>query len=873
MTGLALRSLRHRAPASAATFLTVLLGALLIGSFAAVATAAGGPVSDTDTETLVTLGAVVGGWGTLIVLFSVVSTVGITVRQRQTEIGLLRTIGATPRQARRLVRAEVLAVAGLAAVLGAALSTLTGHGLLALLRGRMVEDDVAFRGGAPAPVATVALLVLTSALAAGIAGRRATRRPATLVVADAEEGGRLPWWRVAGGLLLMAYGVGGAVVTVTVTRNSDDPYAAMQTSGSAGILVGVGLAVLAPLALRWGAPLVRPLLGGGAAAHLAAVHTRRRSHLLAGVLGPTIVLVSAAVSVLMIDGIDARTLDASAVPEADAEAVTLLNYVVTGMLVLFAAIMVVNAFAAVLAGRRMELERLRLVGATPGQVRGTVMREAVVVAVLGIGLGLIGLARHGAAVRPGPRRGPGARRSAVAPAGGGRRRGGAHLGVGAGRAAARARPGRGGAVTDSTAMAVRDLVTPIGDVRPLVTPAREPLVQRLRLTLVSAGLAVLGIPVALALAILSLLMLPLSLTAVGLLLPLGVVPALAALTGVHRRLAEALLDAPVPTGYAPTAGRGPLPRLAVWLRDPARWRDVGFAFYSATGGFVLSVLPVALLTAPVTHLVGAVIDGGLWWWLLVLLDGPLLFAWWLTTPVLVRARVSADRGILGHARVEELERRVVEVTESRRETLDHGAAEIRRIERDLHDGAQARIAAVGMNVGLAEKLIATDPEAAAALLREARETTVVGAAGPARRGARHPPAVAGRHRARRRGLAALVVPLPLPVTVALDLPGRLPAPVESAAYFAVAECLTNTLKHAAAGRAWVSGRHDGQRLRLVVGDDGGGGAVAAPGGGLDGVARRLAAFDGTMRLDSPAGGPTVVTLEVPCPSPTPTQSR
>ncbi len=196
------------------------------------------------------------------------------------------------------------------------------------------------------------------------------------------------------------------------------------------------------------------------------------------------------------------------------------------------------------------------------------------------------------------------------------------------------------------------------------------------------------------------------------------------------------------------------------------------------------------------------------WWLLVLLDGPLLLVWWLTTPMLVRARVAADRGILGHARVEELEQRVAEVTESRQETLDHNAAEIRRIERDLHDGAQARIAAVGMNVGLAEKLIATDPEAAAALLREARETTM-SALQDLRDVVRgiHPPSLADTGLA--GAIEALVVPVPLPVTVALDLPGRLPEPVESAAYFAVAECLANTLKHAEAARAWVSGGHDG----------------------------------------------------------------
>jgi signal transduction histidine kinase len=127
----------------------------------------------------------------------------------------------------------------------------------------------------------------------------------------------------------------------------------------------------------------------------------------------------------------------------------------------------------------------------------------------------------------------------------------------------------------------------------------------------------------------------------------------------------------------------------------------------------------------------------------------------------------------------------------------------------------------------------------------------------------HPPALADRGLA--GGIEALALPIPLPVTVSLDLPTTLPQPVESAAYFAVAECLANTVKHAGASRAWISGavRHD--VLRLVVGDDGRGGADAT-GSGLSGIGRRLAAFDGTLDVASPLGGPTVVTLEVPCPT-------
>ena len=298
-----------------------------------------------------------------------------------------------------------------------------------------------------------------------------------------------------------------------------------------------------------------------------------------------------------------------------------------------------------------------------------------------------------------------------------------------------------------------------------------------------------------------------------------------------------------------------------WLSDKARWRDVGFLWFSATGGFVMSLLPVALLTAPFTHLLGALIDGGTWWWLLVLLDGPMLVAWWCATPALVRGRALAERNILGYGRVEQLERRVEEVAASRSETLDHSAAEVRRIERDLHDGAQARMAAVGMNVGLAEKLLTSDPSAAAELLREARETAV-SALEDLRTVVRgiHPPVLADRGLA--GAIEALTLPIPMPVTLSLDVPETLPAPVESAAYFAVAECLTNVVKHSGAGRAWVTATHDGALLRIVVGDDGVGGADPA-GSGLAGVAARVGAFDGTMSVDSPVGGPTVVTLEVP----------
>lgn len=386
------------------------------------------------------------------------------------------------------------------------------------------------------------------------------------------------------------------------------------------------------------------------------------------------------------------------------------------------------------------------------------------------------------------------------------------------------------------------------------------LADRLRMTLVAGACFLLFVP-ATVLFVASVLLVPLGVAGVGFAAAHLVVPAVEGLAAVHRRISGTVLGEHIPAGYAPSR-TGFFARPVSWMRDPHRWRDVAFLAFSATGGAVMSGLTVLVVVTPFVHLVLVIVLGG-WMWLalaIALLVCPPL--WWILTPPLVRARALAERSILGPSRAD-LGARVEQVEETRAETIDASAAEIRRIERDLHDGAQARIAAVGMNVGLAEKLLETDPAAAAALLREARETTV-GALEDLRSVLRgiHPPALADRGLA--GAIEALAVPIPLPVTVAVDVPAELAEPVQSAAYFAVAECLANTVKHAAAHRAWVSGAHDGLTLRLVVGDDGRGGADASS-PGLAGIARRLAAFDGTITVDSPAGGPTVVTMEIPCP--------
>ncbi len=233
------------------------------------------------------------------------------------------------------------------------------------------------------------------------------------------------------------------------------------------------------------------------------------------------------------------------------------------------------------------------------------------------------------------------------------------------------------------------------------------------------------------------------------------------------------------------------------------------------------------------------------------------------TPWLLRGYAGLARTLLAPTAQAELAHRVYHLTQTRIETIDSGAAEIRRIERDLHDGAQARLVAVGMTLGAAEDLIGTRPDAARALLTEARASSALALAELRAlvRGI-HPPVLADRGLA--DAIRALALDSGLRVEVAADLPGRPPPPVESAAYFAVCELLANVSKHAGTRQAWIDLRHERGMLRVDVADDGSGGADPTGGTGLRGIERRVAAFDGILALNSPAGGPTVATMEIPC---------
>ncbi len=315
---------------------------------------------------------------------------------------------------------------------------------------------------------------------------------------------------------------------------------------------------------------------------------------------------------------------------------------------------------------------------------------------------------------------------------------------------------------------------------------------------------------------------------------------------------------------------GRLQRCRWLLTDPATWRDLLWLLVNVPASVVLGLLPGFLVGTSLWVLL--VIDGGSvlfgWWttappnfwaqlfWLALLPLGVFLGPWLLTA----QARVAAS--LLAPTR-EAMAAQVGQLAESRSQAVDASAAELRRIERDLHDGAQARLVALGMNIGFAEQVLRENPDLALSLLAEARASS-----GQALADLRtlvrgiHPPVLA--ERGLDGAVRALALSLPLPVDLHIELAGRASAPVESAVYFAIAEALTNVVKHSAANRAWVQLEYHSGKLVAIVGDNGTGAAVLRPGGGLRGVERRLAAFDGVLAVTSPAGGPTLVTMELPC---------
>jgi signal transduction histidine kinase len=358
------------------------------------------------------------------------------------------------------------------------------------------------------------------------------------------------------------------------------------------------------------------------------------------------------------------------------------------------------------------------------------------------------------------------------------------------------------------------------------------------------------------------------------------------LTGVRayadwrRVLAAEWCGVRIPSAYRPIPKDAHAwARTYAMLRDPATWRDLRWLQVDMTAGYVTALLSAVVVLYPLEGLAVAAglwrplaKTGGYWYGFVRVSDqssalaagalGVALLALAPLAPRLLTAHFRITRAVLG-AGQGELAERVRVLTETRRDAVDTSAAELRRIERDLHDGAQARLVAMGMDLGTIEMLLDKDPAQAKRLLAQARQSSV-DALTELRDLVRgiHPPVLA------ERGLGdavrALALRLPVPTEVNVELEGRPDAPVESAAYFAVSEVLTNAVKHSGADRIWIDLHQAEGMLRIGVTDNGRGGALITAGSGLAGVERRLGTFDGVLAVSSPAGGPTMVTMEIPC---------
>ncbi|MGW5414257.1 sensor histidine kinase [Actinomadura geliboluensis] len=358
-------------------------------------------------------------------------------------------------------------------------------------------------------------------------------------------------------------------------------------------------------------------------------------------------------------------------------------------------------------------------------------------------------------------------------------------------------------------------------------------------------------------------------------LPSAVRP-LRRLANAERRRAGRLLGREIPEPYRPVGdGLAEGRRL---LASRATWRDAAWmAVHGLTG------LQAALIAVAIWPAIPFTLSLPLWWWAapegsqsaFITLDSwpkaltmpfvqgafDLLVLLWVV-PRLVRWQARLAAALLGPTRRTSLSERVEELTETRAEALEAHGAELRRIERDLHDGTQAQLVAAALRLGLADRRFGTDPDAARTLFLEAREgieealtqlRTVI-------RGI-YPPILSDRGLA--GALRALAAGQPIPVE--LDVAdGRAPAAVEAAAYFVVAEALTNIAKHSGARHGRVVLRRDPARLVISVRDDGKGGADPDRGSGLAGIRRRVAALDGTTRIDSPDGEGTTLEVELPC---------
>jgi signal transduction histidine kinase len=376
----------------------------------------------------------------------------------------------------------------------------------------------------------------------------------------------------------------------------------------------------------------------------------------------------------------------------------------------------------------------------------------------------------------------------------------------------------------------------------------------------------------------------LAITLIGLPIAMATIVISRGMATVERWRAALVVGTPIRSRYRPIASvdgksnqqlRWILERLRALFADTQTWKDLGWH---------LLLLPIGI--------VGFTIAVVCWAWTLACISAPLWFSftsdgrvadvtvdtwYWalaafavgiVTLPIsvaLVRATAlgtgALARLLLG-ADAEELSERVEVLTETRAGAVDVAAAELERIERDLHDGAQARLVALAMDLGMAEERFERDPDGARELVEKARDEARLALAElrDLARGMR--PAMLAE-RGLPEAIRALASRTQLPTSITVEPGGRVAPAVESAAYFVVAEALTNAVKHSGASHLSIDVTRDGDLLVVQVADDGDGGADPN-GSGLAGLRKRVEALDGVLRIASPPGGPTLLHAEIPC---------
>lgn len=391
MLGVAARTVRFRAGGFAASFVAMCLSAVVVMAFASLLDTGAGPdVAVADRDTLSTMATVVGGWGFLIAVFAIASTLSLCARQRATELALLKNIGATPAQITGMIVGEALLLAVAATVVAIVPAAGAGRVLVALLRDSgQINDAVIDHFGLMAAGIGAATTMVSAAIAAYLAARRVASAAATAsLVAAANPAGNLSRKRCVAGWLSLAVAVNLAVVTITVMPAAD----AQATAGQASIFAAIDLALLAPVLVRAiGRPAANTLeQHGGAAGYLAALNVRQRTTHMAGAVMPIVLFVGIAVGTLYMQHIDTAATAASGVATtAQQRTISTLNYVVVGIIAVFAAVLVINTVVAATIYRRREFGQQRLIGSSRAQTLRMVRLESIVVVVTGVAFGTV----------------------------------------------------------------------------------------------------------------------------------------------------------------------------------------------------------------------------------------------------------------------------------------------------------------------------------------------------------------------------------------------------------------------------------------------------------------------------------------------------